>query len=86
MGTDGQHIVRGACHLDCPDACSWEVTVEGGRAVALHGTRDHPFTQGSLCVKVNPYLEHTRAPDRLLHPLRRVGKKGAGDFERITWD
>ena len=86
MGTDGQHIVRGACHLDCPDACSWEVTVEGGRAVALHGTRDHPFTQGSLCVKVNPYLEHTRAPDRLLYPLRRIGKKGAGDFERITWD
>ena len=86
MGTDGQRIVRGACHLDCPDACSWEVTVEDGRAVALHGTRDHPFTQGNLCVKVNPYLEHTRAPDRLLYPLRRVGKKGAGDFERITWD
>ena len=86
MGTDSHHIVRGACHLDCPDACSWEVTVEDGRAVALHGTRDHPFTQGNLCVKVNPYLEHTRAPDRLLYPLRRVGKKGAGDFERITWD
>ncbi len=86
MGADGRKIVRGACHLDCPDACSWDVTVENGRAVDLHGARDHPFTQGNLCVKVNPYLEHTQSPDRLLHPLRRVGKKGAGEFERISWD
>ena len=82
----GEHIVRGACPLDCPDACSWDVTVNDGRAVDLHGARDHPFTQGNLCVKVNRYIEHTQAPDRLLHPLRRIGKKGAGAFERISWD
>ena len=91
MATNGQkpenqQIVRGACPLDCPDTCSWDVTVENGRAVDLCGARDHPFTQGSLCVKVNRYLEHTQAPDRLLHPMRRVGRKGTGDFERITWD
>lgn len=91
MATNGQHaksrrIVRGACPLDCPDTCSWDVTVENGRAVDLRGARDHPFTRGNLCVKVNRYLEHTRAPDRLLHPLRRVGRKGAGEFERIGWD
>ncbi|MBI5030908.1 MAG: molybdopterin-dependent oxidoreductase [Chloroflexi bacterium] len=79
-------IVRGACPLDCPDTCSWEVTVENGRAVALRGTRDHPYTRGSLCVKMNNYLEHVYAPDRLLYPLRRVGRKGEGKFERITWD
>ncbi len=79
-------MVRGACPLDCPDTCSWDVTVEDGRAVDLRGARDHPFTRGSLCVKVNRYLEHTRAPDRLLHPLRRTGRKGAGEFERISWD
>ena len=84
--TDASRIVRGACPLDCPDTCSWDVTVENGRAVDLHGARDHPFTQGSLCVKVNRYLEHTQAPDRLLYPMRRVGKKGAGEFDRITWD
>ena len=83
---ENQQIVRGACPLDCPDTCSWDVTVKNGRAVDLHGARDHPFTQGNLCVKVNRYLEHTQAPDRLLHPMRRVGRKGAGDFERITWD
>ncbi|MEV2189226.1 molybdopterin-dependent oxidoreductase, partial [Streptomyces sp. NPDC047966] len=78
--------VPGACPLDCPDGCSWQVTVRDGEAVALRGTPDHPYTRGTLCVKVNQFLEHTRAPDRLLHPLRRVGRKGEGRFERISWD
>jgi anaerobic selenocysteine-containing dehydrogenase len=78
--------VIGACPLDCPDTCSWVVTVEDGEAVRLRGNRDHPFTRGALCAKVNGYLEHSRAPDRLLYPLRRVGAKGEGRFERISWD
>ena len=86
MVIKNQQVVRGACPLDCPDTCSWEVTVENGQAIDLHGTRDHPFTQGNLCVKVNRYLEHTQAPDRLLHPMRRIGAKGTGEFERISWD
>ncbi|MFI1801678.1 molybdopterin-dependent oxidoreductase [Streptomyces sp. NPDC020379] len=78
--------VPGACPLDCPDGCSWQVTVRDGEAVALRGTPEHPYTRGTLCVKVNQFLEHTRAPGRLLHPLRRVGRKGEGRFERISWD
>ncbi len=78
--------IPGACPLDCPDTCSWEITVENARATNLRGNRDHPFTQGSLCAKVNKYLEHMYAPDRLLHPMRRTGEKGEGRFERITWD
>ena len=78
--------VFGACPLDCPDGCSWVVTVEDGEAVRLRGNREHPFTAGALCAKVNGYLEHARAPDRLLYPLRRVGRKGEGRFERISWD
>ena len=78
--------VPGACPLDCPDTCSWEVTVENGRATNLCGKRDHPFTQGNLCAKVNKYLEHMYAPDRLLHPMRRIGRKGEGRFEPVTWD
>ncbi len=62
------------------------VTVEGDRAVAIGGDPDHPFTRGFLCAKVNPYLDRVYSPERLLHPLRRVGKKGEGKFERITWD
>jgi anaerobic selenocysteine-containing dehydrogenase len=62
------------------------VTVEGDRAVELRGNRDHPFTRGTLCAKVNPFLEYAASPQRLLHPLRRVGAKGEGRFERVSWD
>src|SRR5688500_15039516 len=79
-------VVPGACPLDCPDGCAWQVTVRDGEAVRLRGNPDHPFTRGALCAKVARYLEHTRAPDRLLHPMRRVGAKGEGRFERIGWD
>lgn len=62
------------------------VDVEGGRAVAIAGDKDHPFTQGFLCAKVNQYLDRVYSPDRILHPLKRVGRKGEGRFERISWD
>lgn len=62
------------------------VTVESGRAVRVAGDPDHPFTRGFLCTKVNRYVERTYHRDRLLHPMRRVGPKGSGQFERITWD
>ena len=62
------------------------VTVENGKATKVRGDPDHPFTQGGLCVKVNDYTSHTYSPNRVLHPLRRVGRKGDGKFERISWD
>ena len=83
--TDIQQV-RGACPLDCPDTCSWIVTVKDGEAVALRGDPDHPYTRGSLCNKVADYLDYTRSPERLLYPLRRVGPKGSGEFTRISWD
>ena len=78
--------VIGACALDCPDACSWVVTVEDGVAVRLRGNGEHPFTRGGLCAKVNPFLEYAAAPDRLRTPLRRTGPKGSGAFEPIGWE
>src|SRR5437868_1695636 len=78
--------VLGACPLDCPDGCSWVVTVRGGKAVGLRGNPEHPYTRGALCAKVNRWLERAGQPDRILHPLRRVGPKGEGRFERISWD
>src|SRR6266545_1673275 len=79
-------VVRGACPLDCPDTCTWEVTVEDGRAVDLRGAKEHPFTRGALCAKVDHYLDALYDPDRLLYPLRRVGAKGEGKFERVSWE
>ncbi|MCU0813171.1 MAG: molybdopterin oxidoreductase family protein [Burkholderiaceae bacterium] len=78
--------VRGACPHDCPDTCALRVSVEGGRAVRVQGDPDHPPTAGVLCTKVSRYTERTYHAERLLHPLRRVGRKGEGRFERISWD
>jgi anaerobic selenocysteine-containing dehydrogenase len=84
--TEDVKVVRGACPHDCPDTCAMLVTVENGKATKVRGDPDHPFTQGGLCIKVNDYTNHAYAADRVLHPLRRVGPKGEGRFERITWD
>ena len=79
-------VIRGACPHDCPDTCAMLVTVEDGRAVKVAGDPDHPFTNGFLCTKVNRYVERTYHRDRVLYPMRRVGRKGSGEFERISWD
>jgi len=62
------------------------VTVQGGVATKIQGDPSMPFTDGTLCTKVAHYLERTYSPDRLQHPLKRVGKKGRGEFRRIGWD
>ena len=82
-------IVDGTCHHDCPDTCGWQVTVEGSgpteQAVQLRGNPAHPYSKGELCPKVNRFIDRVYSPDRVLHPLRRVGAKGEGRFEQITW-
>lgn len=78
--------VRAVCPHDCPDTCGMLVTVENGKAIKLRGDPEHPFTKGFLCQKVSHYLDRVYHRDRLLYPLKRVGKKGEGKFERISWD
>jgi anaerobic selenocysteine-containing dehydrogenase len=78
--------VVGACPHDCPDTCSILTTVEDGKAIAVRGNPDHPFTRGRLCVKVNNYEERVYSDKRVLYPLRRVGPKGSKQFQRISWD
>ena len=78
--------MRGACPHDCPDTCALLTTVENGRAIAIRGAPDHPATAGVLCTKVARYLDRTYSDQRVLHPMRRVGRKGEGRFERISWD
>ena len=92
--SDTSRIVHGTCHHDCPDSCGWQVTVVskevdgntvGAQAVQLRGNPAHPYSKGELCPKVNRFLDRVYSPDRVLHPLRRVGRKGEGRFEEITW-
>jgi anaerobic selenocysteine-containing dehydrogenase len=79
-------MARSACPLDCPDRCSLEVTVEDGVLRSIEGSRLNPVTQGFICAKVRGYAQRVDAPERLLHPEKRVGAKGEGRFERIGWD
>jgi anaerobic selenocysteine-containing dehydrogenase len=79
-------IVRAVCPHDCPDTCALLVTVQDGVATEVRGDPDHPTTAGVLCTKVSRYTERTYHKDRLLYPMKRTGKKGSGQFERIGWD
>jgi anaerobic selenocysteine-containing dehydrogenase len=82
----GVTLVKGACPHDCPDTCALEVHVKDGVALKVTGSAAHAPTAGVLCTKVARYTERTYHADRLLHPMRRVGRKGEGRFEQITWE
>jgi anaerobic selenocysteine-containing dehydrogenase len=84
--TAGVTLVKGACPHDCPDTCALEVHVRNGVAFKVTGSAAHTPTAGVLCTKVARYTERTYHANRLLHPLRRVGSKGEGLFERISWE
>lgn len=77
---------RSVCALDCPDACSLHITVKDGKVVKLEGNPEHPVTQGFACVKTYQYPKRQHHKDRLLYPMKRVGKKGEGKFERVSWN
>ena len=78
--------VKGACPHDCPDTCALVTTVRDGIAIKVNGNPAHRPTDGVLCTKVSRYTERSYHPERLLRPLRRVGAKGSGRFEPVSWD
>ncbi|HEY2384782.1 MAG TPA: molybdopterin oxidoreductase family protein [Terriglobia bacterium] len=80
-------VVRAVCPHDCPDTCAMLVEVDdSGRAVRVRGDSSNPYTHGGLCVKVAHYEKRTYHHDRLLYPMKRTGRKGEGQFARISWD
>jgi anaerobic selenocysteine-containing dehydrogenase len=79
-------VVHGACPHDCPDTCALRITVYDGRVTKVQGDPEHPTTHGALCTKVSRYAERTYHPQRVLHPLKRSGPKGSGQFRRVGWD
>lgn len=79
-------LKRSVCPYDCPDACGLLVEVVDGQAVKVTGDPEHPYTKGTLCPKMIHYERTVHSPQRLTHPLQRIGKKGAGQFKPISWD
>ena len=78
--------VRATCPFDCPDACGLLVDVEGDRVQKVRGDPEHPYSQGSLCPKVNGYERSVHAPGRITTPFVRDGAKGEGKFRPVSWD
>ena len=84
--TNVLRLIHASCPHYCPDTCAIQVTVDGERAIKVEANPDHSFTNGFLCAKVSKYLERVYHPERVAYPMRRVGKKGEGKFERISWE
>jgi anaerobic selenocysteine-containing dehydrogenase len=82
----GLRQVRGACPHDCPDTCALITDVQDGIAIKVHGNPAHPQTHGTLCAKVSKYTERSYHPERILHPLKRVGPKGSGQYAQVGWN
>jgi len=80
-------IGASACPHDCPSTCALEVEVIDSRTIGrIRGAADNLYTAGVICEKVARYAERVHHPDRLLHPMRRVGPKGSGQFAPVSWD
>jgi len=79
--------VYSVCPHDCPSTCALAVErLSPTRIGRVHGLKSHPYTAGVVCAKVARYAERVHHPDRLTQPLRRVGGKGEGGFQPMTWD
>ncbi|MEO2207633.1 molybdopterin oxidoreductase family protein [Paenibacillus pabuli] len=79
-------VFPAVCPLDCPDTCGLLLHKENGKIVKVAGNPDHPITKGAICNKVRNMAERVYHPERLQYPMRRIGAKGEGKFERISWD
>ncbi|WP_314702905.1 molybdopterin-dependent oxidoreductase [Campylobacter rectus] len=74
------------CPRNCRDACSMIAEIKDGKMVSIKGDPKHPLTQGTVCVKGHTYAMHLYNADRIMYPMKRVGKKCEGKWERISWD
>jgi len=80
-------IRHSTCPHDCPSACALDIEVIDGSSIGrVRGSKQQTYTAGVVCAKVARYAERIHHPERLLHPMRRTGPKGSGQFSRISWD
>jgi len=81
----GSTIIKSTCGI-CQIGCGILVHMDNGRAVRIEGDPENPLNEGALCPKGLASLEFLYHPDRLKHPLKRVGERGQGKWQQITWD
>lgn len=84
---EATRTVFGSCYHDCPDCCSWTVTVQENKILDFKASESNPYTAGKLCDKMLRFPDDvTFHPDRILTPLKRTGQKGSGTFVPVSWD
>ena len=81
----GITVKTGICGL-CGDCCLIDAYMKDGKVIKVEGNDSLPGQNGQLCVKGSALRQNLYHPDRILHPMRRVGKRGRGQFEPITWE
>lgn len=85
IDANGDGYIPTMCEM-CVWRCGVLAKVEDGRVVKLEGNPEHPHSKGKLCARGQSGLMTTYDPDRVLHPLIRVGKRGEGKFRQASWD
>ena len=78
-------VRKTTCYM-CACRCGINVHLKDGKVAYIEGNRDHPVNRGVLCAKGSAGIMQVNAPSRLNAPLRRVGPRGSGEFEQISWD
>ena len=79
-------IRKMSCPYDCPSTCGLEAEIEDGRLIKVKNDKTHPVSKNGICRKMQHYEQDIYSMDRLMKPMRRVGKKGEGKFEPISWN
>ena len=79
-------IKKAVCPYDCPTTCGFKAVIEDGKLKTIIPDENHPASAGILCRKMRNYEHSVNSPDRILTPLMRTGKKGSGEFKKISWD
>ncbi|PDH62349.1 MAG: formate dehydrogenase, partial [SAR116 cluster bacterium MED-G04] len=81
----GDEVKTTTCYM-CACRCGIKVYLKNGEVRYIEGNRDHPINKGVLCGKgASGIMQHV-SPARLTAPLKRVGPRGSGEFEEISWD
>jgi anaerobic selenocysteine-containing dehydrogenase len=78
-------IIKSVCR-SCHGGCGTLLHVKDDVLIKVKGDPESPFNQGRLCPIGNGTLEMVYHPDRLKYPMRRLGERGSGNWQRITWE